>query len=172
QVGNAVTSGRAHALALVAFLAVFREGAETALFYQALLARGPEIVPPVVGGIVVGALVLLLLWLGFHRFGLRIPLRTFFATTGALLYYLAFVFMGKGLRELQEGNFLSITPLERGPYLDALGIYPSVETLVGQGILVALALFALWRLLFARAEPAFAPPPAVEPRPLSGDAPR
>lgn len=174
RVGSAVTSGRAHALALVAFLAVFREGAETALFYQALLARGPEIVPPVVGGIVAGAFVLLLLWVAFRRFGLRIPLRTFFATTGALLYYLAFVFMGKGLRELQEGNILSITPLDRGPYLDALGIYPSVETLVGQGILVALALFAMWRLLLVRAEPSLprTPQPVVEPQPAAGDAPR
>ena len=151
KVGSAVTSQKTHALAFVAFLAVFREGAETALFYQALLARGPQVVPSVLAGMVVGALALLLIWVAFHRFGARLPLRSFFATTGALLYYLAFVFMGKGIRELQEGNVFSITPIEGGPYLEALGIYPSVETLGAQGILLALALFAIGHSLFARA---------------------
>ncbi len=150
KVGAAVSSRNTYALALVAFLAVFREGAETALFYQALLARGPQVVTPVMAGLVVGSLALVGVWFAFHRFGLKLPLRAFFATTSGLLYYLAFVFMGKGLRELQEGNLLPITPLENGPYLEMLGIFPSVETLVGQGILVALALFALWRSLFTR----------------------
>ncbi len=153
KVGTALSSGNAHALAAVSFLAVFREGAETALFYQALLLRGPQVITPVLGGFVVGSLALVVIWIAFHRFGLKMPLRPFFATTSALLYLLAFIFMGKGLRELQEGNVLSITPLEHGPFVGALGIFPSVETLVGQGVLVALALFALWRTLAAAAPP-------------------
>jgi high-affinity iron transporter len=164
KVGSALTSGSAHALSFVAFLAVFREGAETALFYQALLARGPQAVTPTLAGLAAGTVVLVAVWTAFHRFGLKLPLRAFFASTSGLLYYLAFVFMGKGLRELQEGNLLSITPLEHGPYVGALGIFPSVETLVGQGLLVTLALFALWRTLIwrdapgARAGQAGAPP--------------
>ncbi len=151
QVGAALTSSRATALAVVAFLAVFREGAETALFYQALLARGPQVVPPVLGGFAVGALLLVVVWIGIQRFGLRLPLRAFFGTTSAMLYALAFIFMGKGLRELQEGSALSITPLEHGPYVGWLGIFPSVETLLGQGVLVALALVALWRTVWVGA---------------------
>ena len=147
KVDAAVSSGNTYALALVAFLAVFREGAETALFYQALLARGPQVHGPVVGGMAVGAVLLAFLWIGFHRFGMKLPLRSFFATTSALLYCLAFVFMGKGLRELQEGNALTTTALEHGPYVEWLGIYPSVETLAGQGVLLLLALYALWRSL-------------------------
>jgi high-affinity iron transporter len=156
KVGTALSKGSTHALALVAFLAVFREGAETALFYQALLARGPQVLTPVAAGFVVGAMALVAVWLGFHRFGLRLPLRAFFATTSAMLYTLAFIFMGKGLRELQEGNALPITPLDGWPYLDVIGLYPSLETLAGQAILAALALFALWRALPTR-KPATAP---------------
>lgn len=148
QVGAALTSSRATALAVVAFLAVFREGAETALFYQALLARGPQVIPPVAAGFAVGSLLLLVVWVGIQRFGLRLPLRAFFGVTSSMLYALAFIFMGKGLRELQEGNILSITPLEHGPYVGWLGIFPSVETLAGQSVLVALALFAVWRTLW------------------------
>ncbi len=150
KVGSALSSGSTMALTLVAFLAVFREGAETALFYQALLARGPQVLTPVVGGFAVGAVLLFAIWVAFHQFGLRLPLRAFFATTGALLYSLAFIFLGKGIRELQDGNVLPITPLEGAPYLDALGLYPSVEPLVAQGLLVVLALIALWRALLPR----------------------
>ncbi len=170
QVGAAVTSGKTYALALVAFLAVFREGAETALFYQALLARGPEVHPPVFAGMAAGSAVLAVIWVAFHKFGVRIPLRGFFATTSALLYYLAFVFMGKGLRELQEGNLLSITALEHGPYVELLGIYPSLETLVGQGILILLALYALWRSLGGPAEPGKAPAATPVPAALPVEA--
>lgn len=162
KVGAALSSGGTNALAFVAFLAVFREGAETALFYQALLVRGPQVVVPVIAGMVVGSLLLVGIWFGFHRFGLKLPLRAFFASTSALLYALAFVFLGKGLRELQEGNVLSITPWSGGPYFEPLGIFPSVETLAAQGVLVALALFALWRSFLS--PPREGPPGATVPR--------
>lgn len=170
QIGEALTSSRASALAVVAFLAVFREGAETALFYQALFMRGPAVIPPVALGFVVGSVCLVGVWFGIQRFGLRLPLRQFFGVTSTMLYTLAFIFMGKGLRELQEGNALSITPIDGGPYVGFLGIFPSVETLVGQGILLALALFALWRTLMTKqpaasvtAAPVSAAVPAREP---------
>ncbi len=168
KVGAAVSSGSAHALALVAFLAVFREGAETALFYQALLVRGPQVIAPIIAGLVVGSLVLVAIWIGFHRFGLKLPLRGFFATTSALLYTLAFIFLGKGLRELQEGNVVSITPWSGGPYFEPLGIFPSLETLLAQGALVALALFALWRSFLAAPRPLKVPArePAVPRAPV------
>jgi high-affinity iron transporter len=73
---------------------------------------------------------------------MRIPMRPFFTVTSILLYYMAFVFMGKGIRELQEGNILRITVIPGGPHVEAMGIYPSMETLTAQAILVALLLFA------------------------------
>lgn len=163
QVGAALTSSRATALAVVAFLAVFREGAETALFYQALFMRGPDVLPPVALGFLAGSICLVAVWFGIQRFGLRLPLRQFFGVTSTMLYTLAFIFMGKGLRELQEGNALSITPIEGGPYVGFLGIFPSVETLVGQGVLLALALYALWRTLLTTSDAVPAPSPSAAP---------
>ena len=157
KVGAALSSGSTSALAIVAFLAVFREGAETALFYQALFARGPQVIVPVFAGMVAGAFALVVIWLAFHRFGLKLPLRGFFATTSALLYTMAFVFLGKGLRELQEGNVVSITPWSGGPYFEPLGIFPSAETLLAQGLLVGLALFALWHSLLSAPQPVRVP---------------
>ena len=54
KVTNALSHGGSAALAFVAFLAVFREGAETALFYQALFARGGNVLAPVTVGLLCG----------------------------------------------------------------------------------------------------------------------
>jgi len=73
----------------------------------------------------------------------RIPLRQLFGVTSLLLYYMAFVFMGKGIRELQEGNVLPITIIPGFPHVDILGLYPTVETLLSQLVLVVLFVIAL-----------------------------
>jgi high-affinity iron transporter len=50
--------------------------------------------------------------------------------------------MGKGIRELQEANVVPITVIPGAPHIEAMGVYPSVETLAAQGILVVLLVFA------------------------------
>jgi high-affinity iron transporter len=142
KVNSALEHGGGKALALVAFLAVYREGAETALFYQALFSEGPNVGLPLTLGIIAGFAVLAVIFTLFYRYGVRIPMRPFFTVTSLLLYYMAFVFMGKGVRELQEGNLLRITVIPGGPHVEAMGIYPSVETLTAQAILIVLLLFA------------------------------
>ena len=143
KVDAALEHGGGKALVLVAFLAVYREGAETALFYQALLNEGSGIVMPILGGIVVGGAILAVIFTLFWKYGIKIPLRPFFAVTSVLLYYMAFVFMGKGIRELQEGGVVPITVLPGWPHVDAMGIFPSVETLLAQALLLLLFAFAL-----------------------------
>jgi high-affinity iron transporter len=144
KVQDALDSGSALALATAAFLAVYREGFETVLFYKALFVSGTASGSmPVVGGIFAGSLVLVAVYVGISRFGVRLPLKPFFAITSAFLYYMAFVFAGKGIAELQEGGLVGTTIVPWAPRLPALGIYPTVESLTAQGVLVALALVAL-----------------------------
>jgi high-affinity iron transporter len=145
KVQDAVTSGSALALASAAFLAVYREGFETVLFYKALIiSAGPTAgLGPIGGGMLVGALLLVGVYIAVNRFGVRLPLKPFFAVTSAFLYYMAFVFAGAGIAELQEGGLVPMTPASWAPRIPALGIYPTVETLAAQGGLIALALVAL-----------------------------
>jgi high-affinity iron transporter len=145
KVQDAVTSGSALALASAAFLAVYREGFETVLFYKALIiSAGPTVgVSPILGGMLLGALLLVGVYIAVNRFGVRLPLKPFFAVTSAFLYYMAFVFAGAGIAELQEGGFVPMTPVSWAPRIPALGIHPTVETLAAQGGLIALALLAL-----------------------------
>jgi len=143
KVTAALEHGGGRALALVAFLAVYREGAETALFYQALFSQGAGLALPLTLGIIVGFAALAVIFVLFYKFGVRIPMRPFFTVTSLLLYYMAFVFAGKAVRELQEANLVPNTYVAHFPHWDAFGIYPSAQTLAVQGILIALFVFAL-----------------------------
>jgi high-affinity iron transporter len=163
KVTNALQHGGGSALAFVAFLAVYREGAETALFYQALFAEGRDAVGPIVLGIAAGGAALAVVFTLFYRYGVRIPLRPFFAVTSVVLYYMAFVFAGKGIRELQEGNVIPITTLPGFPSIEAMGIYNTVETLLAQLLLLVLFVFAIVKTFWPSRSVALpsAPPSAV-----------
>ena len=160
KVNQALERGGGKALAFVAFLAVYREGAETALFYQALFNEGPRVALPITLGILVGGAALAVIFTLFYRFGVRIPLRKFFGVTSVLLYYMAFVFMGNGIRELQEGNLVSITLVPGAPHVPALGLYPTVETLLAQMVLAALFVFAIIKTFWPKRSVALPTMPA------------
>ena len=181
---DALDSGSALALATAAFLAVYREGFETVLFYKALFVAGTAGgTMPIVGGILAGSVVLVGVYIAINRFGVRLPLKPFFAVTSAFLYYMAFVFAGKGVAELQEGGLVGTTVLSWAPRIPALGIYPTAESLGAQALLLLLALVALvWNFVLeprrvrgvtsvmvpepsTPASPvAVAPPPSAQPR--------
>jgi high-affinity iron transporter len=124
----------------VAFLAVYREGAETVLFYRALAGIGAGF--PMWGGIAAGVVVMVAIGTAVLRYGTRLPIRPLFTLTGLLLYYLAFVFAGRGVHELQEAGWISETALMNGPRIGPLGIYPTLETMTAQFVLLGLAIVA------------------------------
>ncbi len=140
---TAVTTGSSFALALVAFLSVYREGFETVLFYKALYLYAGEGTQGILPGFFAGCVVLALVFFLLNRLGVRIPIRWFFAFTSVFLYFMAFIFMGKGLHELQMGKVLPMTHAEFAPHISWLGMYPTWETLIGQSVLVGAYLFAL-----------------------------
>ena len=144
---SALSSGSGIALSAVAFLAVYREGFETILFYKALFTSAGSMGVSVLGGIAAGAVGLVVVYLVINQLGLRVAMKPFFAITGAMLYYMAFVFVGKGIADLQEARIVPLTIIERAPRLPVFGIYPTLESLVMQGALLALAIVAAaWTL--------------------------
>ena len=144
---SALSSGSGMALTAVAFLAVYREGFETILFYKALVMSAGASSVPVIGGIAAGAVGLVAVYVLINQLGLRVAMKPFFAVTGMMLYYMAFVFAGKGVAELQGAGLVPLTVIESAPRLPMLGIYPTVESLAVQGVLLVLALVAaVWAL--------------------------
>jgi high-affinity iron transporter len=149
KMNKALSRGSTLALGFAAFLAVYREGAETVLFYQAMAGQADGRY----GAIVVGFLLALLAlgsvyWL-MRAASFRLPIGLFFTLTAGLLYYLAISFAGSGVLELQAAGWVGITPLEWVPRIPWLGLYPSLETVLAQLVLlvplpIALGLWA-WK---------------------------
>jgi high-affinity iron transporter len=141
KVEGALSRKRLLALAGVSFFAAYREAFEVVLFYQALWLQSAANPKPVLTGFLAGVAVLGVMVLVLFRLGLKIPIKHFFGTAGLLLYLLALVFAGQGVRILQATGWFSVTPLRFPPQVSALGIYPTVETLLAQAV-VLIALIA------------------------------
>ncbi|MBQ9487119.1 MAG: FTR1 family iron permease [Selenomonadaceae bacterium] len=149
MVDKSLTDGKAKALAFAAFLAVYREGAEVILFYQALFNNTATDVDMIWYGFAAGCVVVSILFFALQHGVLKIALRPFFIFTSILMYLLAITFAGGGIRELQEGGVFGQTPIESLPVptIDVLGIYPTVETF---GVQVALLVIGIAMLLYRR----------------------
>ncbi len=152
KVENAVSRNSVIALASVSFFAVYREAFETVLFYQALWYQAENSHSAVIWGIVAGAAVLVVLFYVIFKMALRIPIKYFFTFTSIFLYFLAFILLGKGIKELQEAGVINTTPLEFLPYIDTIGFYPTLETSVPQAILVLAFIFATFWLGYVKRE--------------------
>ncbi|MFQ5930475.1 MAG: FTR1 family protein, partial [Acidobacteriota bacterium] len=150
---EALGTGSGLALASAAFLAVYREAVETVLFYEALWVRSESAQDSILTGFAAGTVLLLLLVFLMFKFGLRIPLKQFFAITGVLLGLLAFVFAGYGVRELQAVGWIKETPLKWMVRFSLLEVRPTLESFALQfGILLSFLIG--WFQLSKRASPA------------------
>ncbi len=163
---GALSSRRKAALFTLAFLVVFREGFETVLFYEALLVRAQATatVSAVWSGFLVGTVLLVVMGFLLFRYGVRIPVRPFFAVTGVLLYLLAFKFAGGGVRELQEAGWVGVTaaPIPNVAWLrDWFAIYPFVEPLAAQALLVLAVVGGAIYALATRPGPKLGAPEAA-----------
>ena len=138
QTDASLTRGSLLGLAFISFLAVLREGAETILFYVPIVAAAGDKVHYVWIGLAVGLVALVVIYLLIQFAAVRIPLRPFFTITSLLMAFMAFTFTGSGIAELQEADVVSLTPISGFPTIDLLGIYPRVENLAAQAIVLAI----------------------------------
>ncbi len=144
KIDGSLTQGKIYTLWFAAFLAVYREGAETILFYEALFSSAAGEVNAVLAGIGVGSLLLAVIFVVVRYGSIVIPVGPFFAITSTFLYYLAFVFAGKGIRELQEATMIDTTAIRGFPTIDFLGIYPTYEGVMLQSLLIVALIIAIF----------------------------
>lgn len=148
---NTLGTGAAWGLALMAFLAVYREVFETVLFYQALWTQAPGEISAIVGGFFAAAIALAAITWVMLRYSIRLPLGVFFGTSAILLAALAVVLAGNGIAALQEAGMI---PVSRVDFVTVswLGIHPSLQSLAAQLVLgtIVVALFVTSRARSAR----------------------
>jgi high-affinity iron transporter len=150
QIDTALSNGSLFALGGASCLAVYREGAETVLFYHALATGSVEQMPAIAAGIVAAIAILASGVLIFRLAAMRISYRLFFGITAVLLYGMAVVFMGQGIVELQAAGHIGSFHLPGVPQVSWLGLAPTAQGVGLQGAMLLLPAVA-W--LWVRARP-------------------
>ncbi|MED5276096.1 MAG: FTR1 family protein [Thermoproteota archaeon] len=156
KVFQASAAGGTSVFIMLSFFTVYREGFETVLFYQAMFSFAKYMEFYVGLGFILGILSLLGIYFGFRKLGKRLPLRALFGLTMGIGAYLSIAFLGNAIREFQVLDYIPYTSmLGTIPRLDInvatmTGIYPTLETTVGQIVLLAVYLVASLYVLVLR----------------------
>lgn len=156
KVWQATTTGSVMVFVMLSFFTVYREGFETVLFYQAMFGFAKYMESFVGLGFVLGLVSLLGVYYGMRRLGRKLPLRMLFGLTMGTGAYLSIAFLGNAVRELQTldliqyTSMLGIIPRFDITLAKMTGIYPTLETLVAQIILLGVYLIATSYVLFLR----------------------
>ena len=119
QMGNAISSGSVFAMAVISFLSVFREGAETLVFYAGIAPKMET--SQFVLGIVVALLLLAIFAFVLLKASGKIPIHKFFAVATVLIYVLAFKIIGVSLHTLQLRDTVSTTIVDGLPVVSFIG---------------------------------------------------
>jgi len=143
RVWSAVAVGSTASLVLIGFTAVYREGFETALFYQSLLSFGTGLGGYIALGFGLGVVALTIVSYFIFRLGRRLPIRTFMSIAVVLVMLTSVAFLGNAIHELQSADLISYTPLPAWPrapifLAEATGYWPTVQTIVAQAVLLAV----------------------------------
>ncbi|HAZ13962.1 MAG TPA: hypothetical protein DCY86_14325 [Bdellovibrionales bacterium] len=125
------------ALSAMSFLTVYREGAETVIFYQALQSSYHGSNGTIIIGFLAGLALLTLVFIALRFTAMKVPSGVFFTGTALLLFYIAFTLAGHGVLELQEAGLVSVTNVESLQAVKTLRVFPTYEGLAVQGILLA-----------------------------------
>ena len=120
----------------LSFLAVFREGAETILFYVGILPRIRSFDFFLGIGLALAVLAILAIFMTKASHLVK-PHKIFFILTW-MIYALAFKMLGVSLHALQLTNMLPNHILSNFPTIDWAGIYPSWEVLACQVLFVLI----------------------------------
>ena len=145
QISSSLSSGDSKMLWWTVFLAVYREGAETVLFYLALLfdAKTPAATSMVAAGFVAGLAALIIVYIVIKEFSLKIAIKPFFIATSVIIFYMSVVFVGKGVMELVEGKVFVPTVIDGLPTITWIGFYPYVQSLVPQAVMIVLLIVGI-----------------------------
>jgi high-affinity iron transporter len=142
---SAVSLGSTFSLVMVGFTAVYREGFETALFYQALWSFGEGLGIWVLAGLFAGLLALTGVAWAMFRLGRRVPVRRFMNIAVACVMLTSVTFLGNAVHALQAGDLIAYHRLDSWPRLpiflsQVTGYWPTVQSVIAQIALSAIYL--------------------------------
>ncbi|MGZ4159613.1 MAG: FTR1 family iron permease, partial [Neobacillus sp.] len=136
QMNQALAKGSLVSFSFISFLSVFREGAETIIFYTGIT---PYIsLQQLLMGVILAIFILAVVGVIIIYYSVKIPIRLFFKVCTLFIYFLAFKILGISIHSLQISKMLSTTTVERLPFIEWLGLYPTRETTIFQLLLLVV----------------------------------
>ena len=139
---KALSRGSAWFLFGLAFIVVYREVFETILFFAALWTADNGMT--ILAGSGAAILLLSVIAWAMLRYSRKLPIGKFFAYSSALMIVLTVILTGKGIAALQEAGLMSVTPLPDFPQIAMLGIFPAVQPLIAQVLVIAIIAAGYW----------------------------
>ena len=136
---TALSQDTVWAVGALAFLAVFREGAETVLFINALASAEGGWSAGLFAGLAAATAGLAVLFYFINLIARKIPLRPLFILTSAFLFAMAIKFIGEAVQEFQEQTIITVTDLKGASWLGALGLNPTLEAVSIQLLVILFA---------------------------------
>lgn len=140
NIDKAINSGSFISIFSLSFLAVFREGAETILFYTGII---PFItMKNLIFGLLLAFLVLIIVGLILIFATNKIKLHNLFFILTYLIYILSFKMLGVSIHMLQVIGYIPLTIINNFPTIEFLGIYANYQVIFSQ-VLLLLVLFGM-----------------------------
>lgn len=138
HMNKALTTGSFISLFALSFLSVFREGAETILFYVGIL---PNISTESFAlGVGIAVILLVILAVVILKSSVKLPVPTMFKILTWVLYILGFKILGVSVHALQLTAVLPTTIIDILPNIEWLGFYATLQTIIAQLVYIALIL--------------------------------
>jgi high-affinity iron transporter len=140
---SAVSLGSTFSLVMVGFTAVYREGFETALFYQALWSFGAGLGIWVLAGLFTGLVALTAVALVMFRLGRKVPVKRFMNVAVTCVMITSVTFLGNAVHALQAGDLIAYHRLDSWPRMpiflsQVTGYWPTLQSIVAQIVLSAI----------------------------------
>jgi high-affinity iron transporter len=136
KMGTALSTGSVLSMSLVSFLSIFREGAETIIFYMGMAPSISTV--KLISGIAMAVVILVVFAFLIIRYSSKISVGPFFKVATILIYFLAFKILGLSIHALQLTNHINTSQINSLPIINWMGFYPTWESTLPQGVIVLI----------------------------------
>lgn len=133
-------------LFVFSFIVVFREAFEVVLFLSSLKLNNPEVAGSAINwALLTSVVIVAVITFIFLKYTKKLPIGKFFKLASYMVSILAIILAGKGIMAFQEVGYIPITPIDIIPRIDLLGIYPNLQSISAQLVVLAIIVFFNWR---------------------------
>lgn len=146
KISHLSETGNWFGLFVFSFIVVFREAFEVVLFLSSLKLSNPDVASSAINWALLSSVVLVaIITFVFLKYTKKLPIGKFFKLASYMVAVLAIVLAGKGVMAFQEAGYIPIISIDKIPQIDLLGIYPNVQSISAQILVLAIIVLSNWR---------------------------